>query len=44
MKVLKVKTDNGPVEVNSIKPDYIQNIFLLMKLVSDESIIKKYEY
>ena len=31
-KVMKAKTDNGPSEKNSTKPDYIENIFLLMKL------------
>ena len=33
-KVMKAKTDSGPTEQNSPKPDYIENIFLLMKLVS----------
>src|SRR5213078_1792412 len=28
---------------NSKKPDYIENIFLLMRLVSDEGTIKKFE-
>ncbi len=42
-KVMKAKTDNGPTEKNSIKPDYIENIFMLMKLVSNEDVISKYE-
>jgi tryptophanyl-tRNA synthetase len=42
-KVMKAKTDSGPTEKNAPKPDYIENIFGLMKLVSDESVIKKYE-
>lgn len=42
-KVMKAKTDNGPVEKNSPKPAYIQNIFLLMNLVSTKDVIKKYE-
>jgi tryptophanyl-tRNA synthetase len=42
-KVMKAKTDSGPTEPNSPKPDYIENIFLLMKLVSDEATVKKYE-
>ncbi|MBA2249308.1 MAG: tryptophan--tRNA ligase [Chitinophagaceae bacterium] len=42
-KVMKAKTDSGPVEKNTPKPDYIGNIFLLMKLVSDETVINKYE-
>ncbi len=40
---MKAKTDGGPTEMNSSKPDYIENIFLLMKLVSSEAVIKKYE-
>jgi tryptophanyl-tRNA synthetase len=42
-KVMKAKTDAGPTEPNSVKPDYIENIFLLMKLVSDEQTLKKFE-
>jgi tryptophanyl-tRNA synthetase len=42
-KVMKTKTDGGPAELNSPKPDYIDNIFSLMKLVSNEEIIMKYE-
>ncbi len=42
-KVMKAKTDSGPTEPNAAKPDYIENIFLLMKLVSSEDVIKKFE-
>lgn len=42
-KVMKAKTDAGPTEPNAPKPDYIENIFLLMKLVSDEGTVKKFE-
>jgi tryptophanyl-tRNA synthetase len=42
-KVMKAKTDNGPTEPNAAKPDYIENIFMLMKLVSDQSTIAKFE-
>jgi len=42
-KVMKAKTDSGPVEIKSIKPDYIRNIFLLMELVSDRNVVQKYE-
>lgn len=42
-KVMKAKTDNGPTEPNAAKPDYIQNIFLLMKLVSTQEVIDKFE-
>ncbi len=33
-KIMKAKTDSGPQEPNSTMPDYIQNIFQLMQLVS----------
>jgi tryptophanyl-tRNA synthetase len=42
-KVMKAKTDQGPAQKNSQKPDYIENIFLLMKLVSSEETINKFE-
>jgi tryptophanyl-tRNA synthetase len=42
-KVMKAKTDAGPTEPNSAKPDYIESIFLLMKLVSSEEVINKFE-
>jgi tryptophanyl-tRNA synthetase len=42
-KVMKAKTDSGPTAPNSTKPDYIENIFLLMKLVSPPEVINKFE-
>jgi tryptophanyl-tRNA synthetase len=42
-KVMKAKTDSGPTEKDSKRPDYIENIFLLMRLVSDEDTIEKFE-
>lgn len=42
-KVMKAKTDSGPGEKNSAKPDYIENVFLLMKLVSDDDVVQKFE-
>lgn len=42
-KVMKAKTDSGPVVPNSPKPEYIENIFLLMKLVSPENKVKFFE-
>ncbi len=42
-KVMKAKTDSGPTEPNSKKPEYIENLFGLMKLVSDEGVVKKFE-
>ena len=40
---MKAKTDNGPTEPNAAKPDYIENIFGLMKLVCAQDVIAKYE-
>ncbi len=42
-KIMKTKTDNGPVANNAIKPDYIENVFGLMKLVCADDVIFKYE-
>ena len=41
-KVMKAKTDSGPSTPNAEKPDYIENLFLLMKLVSGEEIYCKF--
>jgi len=42
-KVMKAKTDSGPTTMNAEKPDYIKNIFQLMKLVSKEDFINQME-
>lgn len=42
-KIMKSKTDQGPAEPNSAKPDYIQNLFTLMKLVSSADTCQKFE-
>lgn len=42
-KVMKAKTDSGPAEPGSAKPDYIENIFLLMQLVSSKDVLHKFE-
>ena len=42
-KVMKAKTDSGPTQDNSEKPDYIENLFLLMKLVSNRQTVKLFE-
>ena len=42
-KVMKAKTDAGPTEPDSEMPDYIQNIFQLMSLVSDASTVQKFQ-
>jgi tryptophanyl-tRNA synthetase len=42
-KVMKAKTDSGPSAPHSAKPDYIENIFGLMKLVSPPEVIRQFE-
>lgn len=42
-KVMKAKTDGGPTEMNSARPDYIENIFGLMKLVCAADVVNKFE-
>ena len=42
-KVMKAKTDAGPTEPNSPKPDYIENIFLLMQLVCAPDVVAHFE-
>lgn len=42
-KIMKAKTDSGPLVPNSPKPDYIENIFGLMKLVSLPETTAKFE-
>ncbi|MGZ5190229.1 MAG: tryptophan--tRNA ligase [Flavisolibacter sp.] len=41
-KIMKAKSDSGPTELNSEMPDYIQNIFQIMSLVSEESTVQKF--
>lgn len=42
-KIMSAKTDSGPIEKNSVKPQEIENLFLLMKLVTKPEIIQQYE-
>jgi len=42
-KVRKAKSDSGPTEKNTSKPEYIENLFTLMRLVSSEEVIRKFE-
>jgi tryptophanyl-tRNA synthetase len=42
-KVMKAKTDSGPVTPGTPKPDYIENLFLLMKLVSAADVVQKFQ-
>lgn len=41
-KIMRAKTDSGPAELNSKKPDYIENLFTLMGLVSGQEISEKF--
>ncbi len=42
-KIMKATTDAGPTEKNSKKPESIENIFLLLRLVSQHDIVTKFE-
>lgn len=42
-KIKKAKTDSGPTEANAVMPDYIENLFSLMRLVSTGDVVKKFE-
>ena len=41
-KIMKAKTDSGPTEPDSEKPDYIENLFTLLKLVSSADVHDKF--
>ena len=42
-KVKRALTDSGPTEPNSVKPDYIENLFTIMRVVSSDDVIAHYE-
>jgi tryptophanyl-tRNA synthetase len=42
-KIKKAKMDAGPKEMNAVKSPEVENMFLLMKLVSEDSVVKKFE-
>jgi len=42
-KVMKAKTDAGPTDPYTPKPEYIESLFLLMKLVSTEDTVNKFD-
>lgn len=42
-KVMRAKTDSGPTELNQKKPEAIQNLFDLMKVVSAENTVSHFE-
>ena len=41
-KIAKAKTDQGPLTENATKPDFIENLFTLMKLVSTPDTVAKF--
>jgi tryptophanyl-tRNA synthetase len=38
-KVMRAVTDSGPVEMNQVKPEPIQNLFTLMEIVSASEVV-----
>lgn len=42
-KIMKARTDQGPAQPHSVKPDYIENLFTLLYLVSTPHTIQKFE-
>lgn len=42
-KVKKALTDQGPSVMDSIKPDYIENLFTILKVVSTPEVVQFYE-
>ena len=42
-KIMKAKSDVAPATPNSVKPDFIENLFTLMKIVSSEDAVKKFD-
>ena len=42
-KVKKALTDSGPLTPNSVKPDYIENLFTILRAVSTEEVVNYYE-
>lgn len=42
-KVKRALTDEGPKEPNSVKPDCIENLFTILKVVSTEEVVAHFE-
>lgn len=42
-KVKRALTDEGPKAPDSVKPDYIENLFTILKVVSTSEVVKHYE-
>ena len=41
-KIMRAKTDSGPTAPNEEMPDYIQNLFQLMSLASEQGTVEKF--
>ncbi len=42
-KIMKARTDSGPSQPDSVKPDFIEGLFGLMKIVSEPDTVEKFE-
>ena len=42
-KVKRALTDEGPKVLNSEKPDYIENLFTILKVVSTDEVVKHFD-
>jgi tryptophanyl-tRNA synthetase len=42
-KVMRALTDQGPTEPDSVKPDYIENLFTIMRIVSAPETVSFFE-
>jgi tryptophanyl-tRNA synthetase len=42
-KIMKARTDSGPTQPDSVKPDFIEGLFGLMKIVSEPDTVEKFE-
>lgn len=42
-KVKRALTDEGPQSPNSVKPDCIENLFTILRIVSTEEVVKHFE-
>ncbi len=42
-KVKRALTDSGPTEFNSPKPDYIENLFTILRTVSDTDVVQHFD-
>lgn len=42
-KIMKAKTDSGPTEPQMPKPDYIENLFTMLRIVSNSDVAARFE-